>query len=998
MKIKKKEKSIFRTTLMGMLFVAGIEILLLVMAIYTSNVGNQLNQNAVDILKKQVENRSSYLENILCSDQDLAVLSGQINNTVQEMSQDGTIDLQKIDKDKASYLPVMKKISDMLIGTMRQKSVTGIFVAFNTENLDEKPENSYIPGIYFRDLDPDSAVPDNNTDLLLERAPNELIKSMSISTDKGWMPKFQLNTDAVKDIIYPAYQEAWKDQAGLNAKEYGHWTREPYILEGDSRSAIAYTVPLILKDGTVYGVLGVEILEEHLQTLMPYTELQNDEAGTYVLGFTKYSLKESKIKVHAVGCFGKNGLADSDDNKYIVLNEEEYGNYQARVAAQDYYFVAYPLQLYNKNAPFSDEQWLLIGTVARNQLFSFTSHVLRLLFMTVMLTLAVGIVSSFVVSRRLARPVIQLSEQVAEAQDKHKVIPSLSPTGFKELDRFSSAITQMGRDIVTTSTKFLRIMEMASVELGGYEIRPDDGTVYVTDNFFSMLGMEEKNKEELTVDTFQEILNELDRTCSYTMTSGGARVYCIRHSDAKLSYIRMEVNIEGNIRVGLVEDVTVATMERLNIEHERDYDTLTGLYNRVAFRRESEKVFEESEKLGCAAFVMIDMDNLKYTNDTFGHDWGDRYIHEAGKCFAEYTPNSTLCARISGDEFNLLFYGYDSKDQIREVLRSLKARIDEISIMLPNGRKLKISISGGIAWYPDDSVSLDELKKYADFAMYQVKRSTKGRLQEFDPDVYNRNAYETMCRKEFHQFINRELVVYHYQPIVSARTGRAVAYEALMRVQMPALKSPEDVVRMAKEENCLHELERITFFKAAEGYNHLRVQGLIRGDELLFINSIASQNLTEEEYTEFDRRFHYLQPQLVVEITEEESLDMKCLEKKRGMTGFRGVFALDDYGSGYNTEKNLLDMSPMYIKVDSSMIRNIDSDIDKQQIVTNIIEYAHQRGMFIVAEGLETEKEVRKVIELGADLLQGYYLAKPAAKPENISREAVSLIEECKKA
>ena len=94
MKINKKEKSIFRTTLRGMLFVAGIEILLLVMAIYTSNVGNQLNQNAVDILKKQVENRSSYLENILRNDQDLAVLSGQINNTVQEMSQDGTIDLQ----------------------------------------------------------------------------------------------------------------------------------------------------------------------------------------------------------------------------------------------------------------------------------------------------------------------------------------------------------------------------------------------------------------------------------------------------------------------------------------------------------------------------------------------------------------------------------------------------------------------------------------------------------------------------------------------------------------------------------------------------------------------------------------------------------------------------------------------------------------------------------------------------------------------------------------
>lgn len=283
------------------------------------------------------------------------------------------------------------------------------------------------------------------------------------------------------------------------------------------------------------------------------------------------------------------------------------------------------------------------------------------------------------------------------------------------------------------------------------------------------------------------------------------------------------------------------------------------------------------------------------------------------------------------------------------------------------------------------------MKKYADFAMYQVKKSTKGDFQEFDPEVYNRIASEEQQRKQFRLLIRREEVKYYYQPIVSAVTGKVLALEALMHIDMPMLKSPEDVLRLAKEEKCLHELERLTFFQAAEGYCRLRDNGDVRGDELLFVNSIASQNMTDEECREFTHKYGELKPQLVLEITEQESLDEKALEKKI-MSGFLGAIALDDYGSGYNSEKSLLAISPQYIKIDKDIIRDIDTDLDKQQIVANIVEYAHQRGMYIVAEGVETAEELEKVLVLGADLLQGYYLAHPAAVPEEIHPEALKLI------
>ena len=277
--------------------------------------------------------------------------------------------------------------------------------------------------------------------------------------------------------------------------------------------------------------------------------------------------------------------------------------------------------------------------------------------------------------------------------------------------------------------------------------------------------------------------------------------------------------------------------------------------------------------------------------------------------------------------------------------------------------------------------------------MYQVKRSGKGHFQEFDLEVYDRSANETEKRKQFLQLIRKEELTYYYQPIVSAITGKVIALEALMRVEIPLLRSPEDVLRLAKEERCLHELERITFFRAAEGYCILRDNGEVRGDELLFINSIASQNLTDEESREFRLKYGELQSQLVIEITEQETLDQEAMEKKNAPE-FWGAIALDDYGTGYNSEKCLLTLSPQYVKVDIAIIRDIDTDADKQQIVSNIVEYAHQRGMYIIAEGVETKEELEKVLELKVDLLQGYYLARPAAVPQEVNPDAVKIIRE----
>ena len=612
--------------------------------------------------------------------------------------------------------------------------------------------------------------------------------------------------------------------------------------------------------------------------------------------------------------------------------------------------------------------------------------------LTIFATLLFGLLSSFIVSRRLAKPVARLSDEVEAAQQNQESIPNLSETGIRELDKFSTAITGLSREVLHTSTKFLRIMEMASVEIGGYELRFDTGSVYYTENFFSVLGIPLSAELPMNIEKFREILKEYTEKNLYKTKSGSTKLYCIRIPEKGVRYVRMEVKNENWVQIGLVEDVTVPMRERLRIEHERDYDTLTGLYNRRAFKRESESIFGRRKKIRHAAFIMLDLDNLKYTNDTFGHDWGDEYIRQAGMCLEEGTPKGTLCAHISGDEFNILFYGYESQNAIRKEISKLKREISSRIIRLPNGQEFHLSISGGIAWYPEDSNSLGVMRKHADFAMYQVKQTDKGRIAEFDQKAYEEKYRDSQIRKEFHRFVKEELVTYYFQPIISAKTGKIEAYEALMRANLPILKRPDVVMKIAREEGALREIERMTMFRATEAFADLREKKRIKGDALLFINSIASQHMAAKDEIEFNNRYAELQKQIVIEITEEESIDYHALETKKNALGFEGAFALDDYGSGYSNEKSLLDLAPKYIKVDLSIIRDIDTDPDKQQIVENIVAYAHKRDMKIVAEGLETPEEIQKVLELEVDLLQGFYLARPEPVPGNINEDALKII------
>lgn len=977
---KGKEKSVFQIAMTSLLAVLLVELLLFWGSLAMSGVLSTIDQNAKEILAKQVESRAGYLTGSMVQKwADPEGLTEMVNSRVSAMLASGEMKTEDFDRPDGSTA-LIGELCPELIDAMLSRQVTGIFVLFHTQPLSDQSTET-VQGIYLRNQNPESAA---TTGILAKRAPKEVVQANHLAADADWQPVFSAE-DSVEQPFFRMPLEAVEGEKEADALACGYWTTAPYRLSGDEREAIAYSQPLILPDGTVYGVVGVELLADYLRTFLPCGELLEGERGSYMLAYKGNGEENLKPVIFSGGVIAE-GMSDTP-----VFSFTDQTMNAVSDADEKYFGAARDIALYGGNARSAADQWYLVGMARTKDLLAFSAQIRRTLTVCFLITMLIGLAGILLVSYRLSKPIRLLSDEVRTAQGQGE-LPCFSYTGVREIDQFSEAIARLQQEVMDSATRFTQIIRMSSVDLAGYELKEGSDKVFVTENYFPLMGAKDVDIANLTVDRFREIKLGIKKSLTSRTMEDGSTVYTMNQPDGSVRYLRSSTIQDGDRLVGLLEDVTAATLEKKQIERERDSDTLTRLYGRHGFVRESGELFAQPEMMKQAALVMLDLDNLKTINDRYGHAFGDLYLQKAAGCFQENTPENALCARIGGDEFVILLHGFDDKEEIMACLQRLEQAIRDVEFVLPGGHDMGLSVSAGYSWYPQDSDIPSMLLKYADFAMYQVKRTKKGRFLAFDKEAWEQQKHEDQSRIEFHQMLETRKISYHFQPIFQAQTGEVYGYEALMRVDMPNLRNPEVVLQIAREEGCMAEIERLTMFVASENYMELLEKGQVSKEAFLFINSIANEDMTLEEEREYHERFGKIQDRVVIEITETENMELSLIRKKSMAEGFTGTFALDDYGSGYNSELNLLNLNPRYVKVDVTIVRDLDTNENKQQIVKNIVAYAHQRDMLIIAEGIETGAELKKLLELEVDLLQGFYLARPGAVPPALSEDARLLL------
>lgn len=445
--------------------------------------------------------------------------------------------------------------------------------------------------------------------------------------------------------------------------------------------------------------------------------------------------------------------------------------------------------------------------------------------------------------------------------------------------------------------------------------------------------------------------------------------------------------IEVDQLADAVETLSAEVAEtRRKAEHERDHDLLTGLLSRRAFERTVRERLQGGS-CGTAVMVMFDLDNLKYANDSFGHDWGDRYIKAAGSALSGAFGGRGWCSRVSGDEF-LAFAEEAETGSVELLIEDLRQALNATTIAAPDGSILKVRASMGAARYPDDAGNYDDLREYADFAMYEVKNNRKGDLRWFDRDSYEEHSFLLRTKEDLNRLFDEHLIAYYFQPIVNARTGEVFGYEALMRPQIPSIPSVDRVLKLARSQSKLYLVERMTFFDSLETFSQ---QAGNKG-KMLFVNSIGTQWMSDEDEGVFTDRFRDLLPQIVVEFTESDYSPSMAMRKERTIRSWGACIAIDDFGSGMNSESVLLDFSSDYVKIDMGIVRGVDTSRDHRDIVRSLVTFAHERGILVIAEGVETEGELAVLIDLDVDFLQGYLTGRPAPALAGVDERARELI------
>ncbi len=980
MSVKVKEKSIFRKFMIPLLVIMVIQVILFACIFLFGGAIRHLDNNSFDILTSRATSRKNYLQNEMIQQwSNIDYFEENIASKIDNLLAQGGISPTHIDREIEPQ--ILNAVTQDLVSLLRERGVSGAFLILN--GIEDSHEKS---GIYFTDMDPTTNSADNS-DLLIEYAPSSVTKALRFPLNSTWTPDFLLDPANPETVFYYNAFNAGKTYADVSTKDLGYWSLPHQISPGSSQYVITYTRPLRTGDGTVIGVLGTSIATDYLASLLPYEEINMAGKGSYLLGIA--SANSGLVKNAVTSCPMAKQIIGSAPTTTLIDKNDYSGIYQFaqndRVKS-DVYASVQPLHLYNTNTPFEQDQWVLSGFIEGRYLLDSSLQVIMMVIISLAIAVVFGLLCITVVGRRLTRPISSL---VGIMRASNAQLPVAFPkTHITEIDSLADAVETLNHDVSQAASKLSQIIHAANIPIGAFEYFAATNQVLITGRFFSLFGLPEADLNSYYMPA-QEFEKQLLGFSKYHEASPDENTYILKIplGSGDTRWLRLKIIQKDGSCIGALTDITQETLERRKIEYERDYDILTNLLNRRAFHAYMQDLFRHASSIKTAAFMLWDLDNLKYVNDTYGHDYGDTYIRKTADVLKDFiSHNNAIVSRMSGDEFYIFLYGYDSKDEIREIIHSVKAEMDATLVDLPCATESRIHASVGVTWYPDDASNYFELIKYADFAMYTVKNTGKGRIAEFDRALYERDAFLLHSNEELNLILENESVDYAFQPIVNARNGDIFAYEALMRPTSQTLLKPSDILRIAHSQVQLHRVEKLTMFCSMRAFSQYPE---IAAHRKIFVNTLPSQILDDADILAFREEFHDMLDRIVFELMESEHLNESFTnEKLRYIKKWNAQIAIDDYGAGYSNDSVLLSLNPDYVKIDMSIVRNIDTDQNRQLFLENLLAYLKSRNILTVAEGVETQEELRKLISYGVDFVQGFYVGEPALEPADISLRA----------
>jgi len=454
-----------------------------------------------------------------------------------------------------------------------------------------------------------------------------------------------------------------------------------------------------------------------------------------------------------------------------------------------------------------------------------------------------------------------------------------------------------------------------------------------------------------------------------------------RHKDGSEYVVRQTITplagADGKVAqfVAVQEDITASKRAEARLRNLAVTDTLTGLLNRAGFRDRLTAALTGEP----VALHFLDLDRFKLVNDALGHHAGDDLLGQVADRIRHRVRGSDAVGRLGGDEFAIVQAGLRSPDDAAALAQGLISAIDQPFIL--GGKEVRVGVSIGVTIYPQDAVNPDDLLRNADLAMYRAKQNGRGTFQFFATEMDVAIQSQLSLEGEIRQGILRSEFEMHYQPLIRVADGAVVGTEALIRWRHPTrgLLTPGAFLPVIEDNSLIIVLsnwvlrtactEACRWAKAGHPIRvavNVSVYHVERGNLEASVDAALSESGLPQELLE-------------LEVTEGLFLPDKssAVEVLRRLNA-RGIrVSIDDFGTGYSSLSYLRRLPVDRLKIDRSFVTGVADDLKDASMVRAIIGLAHDLGLGVIAEGVETAEQLAFLKAEGCDEVQGYLLSRP---------------------
>lgn len=558
----------------------------------------------------------------------------------------------------------------------------------------------------------------------------------------------------------------------------------------------------------------------------------------------------------------------------------------------------------------------------------------------------------------------------------------------EEIQRRFEELCEKQEALQRSEERYSLVVETASMGIWDYDINKNKA--FLSQKLREIIGIDEEiiyDKEYIKAlmhPTDFKLLEKENKLCSEGEKDSFEIECRIKHKERGYTWIYLISkwlrDEKGElIRVaGSITDIHQKKIHEEKIKYIAYYDDLTGMTNKNYLKN----TFEAYAKKVCV-LVHLDIDNFKFINDSFGHEYGDLTLIEIGNRLKSISNKKVKISRMGADEFAILLLDIKNREEVKTFMNSIANTFNEPFDI--KDIKFGLSYSAGIAMYPEDGSNFDEIMTSADTAMHKAKEEGKRKYIFFDNQFKKVFLEKIHMENDLRKAIKNDEFVLYYQPQVSIIEGKIKGFEALIRWIKPdgTMIPPFKFITTAEETGLMIPIGEWVIKEACTFINRLKDQGY--GNLYVAVN-ISVVQLTQDDFVEtVEKILEETQvdaTKLHIEITE--TMLMECIDvniekinriKKKGV-----IISLDDFGKGYSSLTYLKKLPINVLKIEKAFIDDIIANNNKN-ITGAIINLGHELALEVVAEGVEEKSQLDYLEQYKCDVIQGYFISKPI--PEN---------------